>query len=59
MTIPFKPRNPIDIPLNEDAWNTLSDDMNQKIHSFTLPEDSLSVGVSKEAREIECDKIIS
>ena len=57
LTIPYKPRNPINILLNDYTQKILSDPA-LTVRSFSLTAFNISLCVSKEVREIECTKTV-
>jgi len=57
MSIPFEPRQPINILLNNHTVKFLSDPV-LKVHSFTLTAFNISICISKEIDMIECTKIV-
>lgn len=56
LSIPYKPRQPIHILLNEYTQKTLSDSL--MVRSFSISETSLSLCISKQVQEIEPENII-
>lgn len=60
LTIQYKPRQPINILLNDYTVEVLSsdDDTSLKIRSFTLTRNSLSICYSREVKEIQCANTI-
>ena len=57
LTIPYKPRNPINILLNDYTQKILSDPA-LTVRSFSLTAFNISLCISKEVREIECTKTV-
>ena len=56
MSIPYMPRQPINILLNEYTTKILSDKL--KVRSFSINESGISLCISKEVEEIICDDTI-
>ncbi len=57
LAIPFKPRQPINIILNNHTTKILSD-VTLKVCSFTMTTTSISICISKEVNEIKCTNIV-
>lgn len=57
MSIPYKPRNPINIILNNHTVKILSNPA-LKVRSFSMTALNISLCISKEIDQIECTKII-
>jgi putative transposase len=57
LSIPYKPRQPIHILLNEHTQKILSDSA-LKVNSFSMSHNSLSLCVSKQVQEITPEKVI-
>ena len=57
MSIPYKPRQSINILLNEHTTKILSD-TSLKVRSFSINESGISICISKEVEEIICDHTI-
>lgn len=57
MSIPYKPRQPINILLNDHTQKILSDPT-LTVRSFTMTGLNISICVSKETEKIECTKIV-
>ncbi len=57
LTIPYKPRNPINILLDEHTQKILSDPA-LAVRSFSLTALNISLCISKKVQEIECTKTV-
>ncbi|MCE2614831.1 MAG: RNA-guided endonuclease TnpB family protein [Nitrosopumilus sp. (ex Thoosa mismalolli)] len=58
LTIPFKPREPVNILLNDHTYNMLKSDPCLQVKSFTMTDHNLGICISKEVEEIECTDVV-
>lgn len=57
ISIPYMPRQPINLLLNDHTTKLLSE-KNLKIHSFTLTPHQINITISKEVTPINCTNVI-
>ena len=57
LSIPFKPREPINILLNEHTQKILSD-QTLKVRSFCMNESGISLCIQKQVEQIKCEKVM-